>query len=254
MTLQPQERRLVVGIGTVVFVVLNLWFVWPHFGDWKRARAALEQERMKLARYQRETNPAKLADCNARLKQLEGEGSAVATNEQALNLISTINNVALQCGFNIDNNVPVPFSSSSKTNEYFEEKAQNLTFSAATEKSLVDFLVSLGSANSMIRAKTIQLKPNQSHTHLQGSILIVASYQKAPKSLASAATLRQAASSPRPATASSPPPRQKAAAPPPAKSPTPSVRATSAKPVKPAAVNSNAPAGSRSQRDKSKKP
>jgi hypothetical protein len=35
LNLTPQERRIVVGIiFLVVIVVLNLLFVWPHFGEW----------------------------------------------------------------------------------------------------------------------------------------------------------------------------------------------------------------------------
>ena len=29
--LRPMERRLAVGVIVVVIVVLNWWFVWPHF-------------------------------------------------------------------------------------------------------------------------------------------------------------------------------------------------------------------------------
>ena len=39
LNLRPQERRLVVGVLVIVFVVVNLWFVWPHAGDLKIARA-----------------------------------------------------------------------------------------------------------------------------------------------------------------------------------------------------------------------
>ena len=33
LNLRPFERRLVVAVGTVVFVVLNLVFVWPYFDE-----------------------------------------------------------------------------------------------------------------------------------------------------------------------------------------------------------------------------
>ncbi len=32
--LRPLERRLVVGVAVVLFIVLNWVFIWPHFSDW----------------------------------------------------------------------------------------------------------------------------------------------------------------------------------------------------------------------------
>jgi hypothetical protein len=252
MKLQAQERRLVVGITAIVFVVLNLWFVWPHFGDWKRARAELDTKQQTLARYQRETNPTKIAEYNARLKQLEGEGSSVAATEQALNLIRTIQTEAGRCGFVYDQNTVVPTASSTKTNEYFEEKAQQLTFSATGEKQLVDFLVSLGSTNSLIRAKSIVLKPNANHMYLQGQITLVASYQKAPKKIEAAPKGRQMVATAKPGAAGSPLPlNPKTNNPSTSKLPAVTPRVTT--PAKDAAVKSNLPAVSPKTRDKSMK-
>ena len=38
LNLRPFEKRLVVGVGAVLFVVLNAWFVFPHFSDLARPR------------------------------------------------------------------------------------------------------------------------------------------------------------------------------------------------------------------------
>ena len=32
--LRPMERRLVIGVAVVGFLVINGWQVWPHFSDW----------------------------------------------------------------------------------------------------------------------------------------------------------------------------------------------------------------------------
>ena len=40
LNLTPAERRLVMIIFAVVFVVVNYWVVWPRFGDF----AALSEE------------------------------------------------------------------------------------------------------------------------------------------------------------------------------------------------------------------
>ena len=33
LNLRPFEKRLVVVVAAVLFVVLNAWFVFPHFSD-----------------------------------------------------------------------------------------------------------------------------------------------------------------------------------------------------------------------------
>ena len=43
LNLTTQERRIVVAIFLVVVVVLNLLFVWPHFGEWGRLKKQLAE-------------------------------------------------------------------------------------------------------------------------------------------------------------------------------------------------------------------
>ena len=38
LNLRPFEKRLVVAVGAVLFVVLNAWFVVPHFSDLGQAK------------------------------------------------------------------------------------------------------------------------------------------------------------------------------------------------------------------------
>ena len=54
LPLTPQERRIVVAIGLVVIVVLNLLFVWPHFGEWSKTQRLLEQAYRAIDNYNRE--------------------------------------------------------------------------------------------------------------------------------------------------------------------------------------------------------
>src|ERR1700677_3173519 len=49
LNLTPQERRIVVIVFLVVIVVLNLLFVWPHFGEWSSINKQLEDMRGKIA-------------------------------------------------------------------------------------------------------------------------------------------------------------------------------------------------------------
>lgn len=45
LNLTPQERRIVVVIAVVVFVVLNILLVLPHFGDLGKVKDELDKTR-----------------------------------------------------------------------------------------------------------------------------------------------------------------------------------------------------------------
>src|SRR4051812_22830112 len=46
LNLRPHERRVVIVVGVIVFVVLNAWFVWPHFSDATRALNTINKGRL----------------------------------------------------------------------------------------------------------------------------------------------------------------------------------------------------------------
>ena len=48
LQLRAHERRLLVGGGVVLFLMLNLWFVWPHYGDLARVRAQIRAHQATL--------------------------------------------------------------------------------------------------------------------------------------------------------------------------------------------------------------
>lgn len=201
LNLRPQERRLIVGVALIFFVVLNLWFVSPHFHDLKKAQASLDKAQATLANFEKETQPAKVAEYQGRLKELEGQGSAVVPSEQSLDLIRSIQTQAAQNGVTINANTEVQTSGSTRTNEFFEEKARLINV-VTGEKELVDFLVSLASTNSMIRVRSMNLRPDSSQSRLQGSITLVASYQKSrPKKAETAASAVKSGAPGKPASA-----------------------------------------------------
>jgi Tfp pilus assembly protein PilO len=177
LNLRPQERRLVVGVLVVVFVVVNLWFVWPHASDLKIASEALKKSQEQLLLMQRETDPKKIAEYQAKLTELEGEGSAVLPAEQGNDMAMAIARQANQCGVAVPNNTGIDIVNTASTNSFFEEKSRRISV-VCGEKELVNFLISLGSSNSMIRVRSMKLNPDNSQIRLQGEITLVASYLK----------------------------------------------------------------------------
>ncbi|HOS76236.1 MAG TPA: hypothetical protein PKW12_13350, partial [Verrucomicrobiota bacterium] len=58
LNLRPFEKRLVVVVGIVLFVVLNMWFVVPHFSDLSDAQRRRVEAQKKLERWQAEIDQA----------------------------------------------------------------------------------------------------------------------------------------------------------------------------------------------------
>jgi type II secretory pathway component PulM len=178
--LRPAERRLVIGVGVVLLVVLNWVLVWPHFSDWGNASRRYENARQELK--SKQAKLALKAEFEKQMKDYASEGEFVAPEDQAVNFMRTVQSTAATCGFGIEN-----FSRSQmRTNQFFVEQVQNITVHA-TEDQLVDFLYKLGSGASMIRVRDLTLSPDQARQKLGADIRLVASYQKNPKP-ASAAT------------------------------------------------------------------
>ncbi len=173
--LKPNERRVVVIIGVALFVVLNAWFVWPHFTDFHRDVARIQAADAKLATYRAMIEHKREYQNKIRALQ-EGSGSSVLPEDQAIDLMRFYDSRAIDNQVLVQNNSGVR----TKTDEFFSE--QELTLNVvAREKGLVGFLYSLGSGGSMVRVRNMSLRPDQSHQQLSASITIAASYQKAAK-------------------------------------------------------------------------
>lgn len=183
LNLRPQERRLLVFVAIVTFVVLNIWLVWPHFKDWRITNAELQKTQETLRKYQAET--ARIGDYQARLRELEGSGPNVIPEEQDLDLVRNVQSQTLSSGIKVTRSDPKPKTSNSRTNQFFEEQTLTLRFEAGNEE-LVKFLVNLTSTNSLIRVQDLDVKPAGNRSKLSGGLTLVASYQK-NKPLASVA-------------------------------------------------------------------
>jgi hypothetical protein len=178
LNLRPAERRLVVIVALVVFVVLNIWLIWPQFGSvgiWQQRRTdALK----KLQNFSDEVK--KKPGYEKQLRDLESQGAYVGTEEQAIALQRDVANQATLSGVQVNRFDPAPRSSTGRTNAFFEEQTLIISIANTGEKELVDFLYNLGARNSLIRVKSMTVSPDPTRMKLQGSITLVASFAKKP--------------------------------------------------------------------------
>lgn len=185
LNLRPFEKRLVVGVATLLFIVVNVWFVLPHFGDWTRVQSRMEDARAKLGRYQGEIGQMKFYSNEVR--RFEGEGNAVPLEDQALHFSTAVQSQAAASGVGLPGSGRIQ----TRTNQFFLEQSQTLNTQSG-EPQLVDFLYNLGSGSSLIRVRDLALRPDPQRYALAGNVKLVASYQKKaqPKPTAPAAQPR----------------------------------------------------------------
>jgi len=234
--LRPLEKRLVVGVAAMLFVILNAWFVVPHFSDWGRVQRRTQQAINTLNLF--ETTVRQVPALEQQVKRLESEGLAVPQEEQAIHFSTTIQSQAAQTGVAIQSTSRI----STRTNQFFVEVSQTIVVQSK-EQQLVDFLYNLGSGNSLTRVRDLTLHPDQSHQQLSANVKLVASYQK--KSVGRAAAAAAPAPAPKPAAAPARPVTPvRESAQPPAKTTPPPPAKTSVPPARPAAPN-NKPAANK---------
>jgi hypothetical protein len=177
LNLKPGERRFVVFVALIAFIVVNALMVWPKFFDWNRVTMREKRAKDELQQYRREVDNIKKYQLT--LRDLAEKGAQVSTEQQASELQNTVRAQAQLSGVTINNYIPVNRAATgSKTNMFFEEQSATVQFSAE-EKPLVDFLYNLGAGSSMIRVRHMTLNPELPNRYrLQGSITLVASYQR----------------------------------------------------------------------------
>jgi Tfp pilus assembly protein PilO len=174
LNLRPQERRLVVIVLLVIFVLLNMWFVWPYFGDWSRIEGEIQRNRATLDKYQREIgNRAKY---EARQRELETTGSEMLASETDLQRIIE----AQAAGANVQLGSRTPLRGQGvKTNQFFQEGGLSISFSAGG-KEVVDFLVGIAAQNTMVRVRDMTLRPDPTQTKLAGTMIFIGNFQTRP--------------------------------------------------------------------------
>lgn len=169
--LRPFEKRVVVGVGALFFVVLNALFVWPHRSDLSAVDNRREKAKKELTLFENEI--AQKPTYEKLVKDLESEGLAVPPEDQSFQFNNAINLQASSSGVRIMSNGRL----TTTTNQFFIEKSQNISLQAG-ESQLVDFLFNLGSGNSLIRVRDMDLRPEPNHHELVANVKLVASYQK----------------------------------------------------------------------------
>jgi hypothetical protein len=180
LNLRPFEKRLVVGVGAVLFVVLNAWFVVPHFSDLGQAKKRRADALEQMKRWQVEIDQK--AKYQAGISKLIKEGQEVQAEDQVNQFARAIQEQQARSGVGIGT-----FGrTTTKTNQFFLELTQPVSVQSG-EAQLVDFLYSLGSGNSLIRVSELTLRPDPPRQQLSGTVKLVASYQKTtPKKAAPA--------------------------------------------------------------------
>ena len=235
LNLRPGERRIVIGGGLAVFIVLNIWLVWPQFGQvsvWKNRRSTAAG---KLEQYNKEI--ARKAEYEKNFANLQRLGGQVSSEEQALQMQKDVLSYAALTQVAVESSsTPQRGASGGRTNAFFEEQTMQLTVNTG-ERELVDFLYQLGTRNSLIRVRNMSLQPDATRMRLRGQLALVASYQKKAPTRSVSST----AGASKPATNRPTPPAAKTNAPTPAKTNAPTLRTnsqrlnTTAKPPPPTA-------------------
>lgn len=213
LNLAPAERRLVVIVGIVIFVVLNFWLVIPEFGEWAKNEQRTKDATVKLKSYQAEI--AKEPAYKKELGELEKQGGYVPTEEAGLRLATEVNSQAALSGVTLSGMSTMQRQGSGgKTNAFFEEASVTVNINTS-EKELIDFLFRLADKDVLIRARSMQLTPDPSRMRLQGPIVLVKSFQRRPpvKSATAAAKPVTPAAKPAAAAATTPKPVTPAPAP-----------------------------------------
>jgi hypothetical protein len=176
LQLRPHERRLVVIGAAVLFGVLNLWFVWPHYGDRARVIGRLQGGQVQLESFESEMT---LTNQHLTLlQQLENEGAGVLDEDKDITLLATVQRLMREAGVSHGTITHSPRAAVSGTNEFFEQRALSIVLSPNDPEPLVRFLVSLATNEVVLRVKELDLKPDGTQTKLAGSLRVVASFQR----------------------------------------------------------------------------
>ena len=181
--LQPQEKRVVVVVSTIVFLVLNYLFVWPRLGDYRSV--LVKQEEAKTTRKIIEQHLKSLPGLTNRVQQLEKSGAGSLKHDQGSQFLSLIQNEASKASLNIMQTRNLPsFGGNLSTNDFVEDRVIMINFNAA-DSNLVDFLYAFSQPKSSLRVQSFDIGPEApTQQRLSGSLTMVGSIDRPPTSKA----------------------------------------------------------------------
>ncbi|MFT4587982.1 MAG: hypothetical protein ACI9VS_001194 [Candidatus Binatia bacterium] len=174
LNLRPGERRLIVIVAIVTFVVLNFLFVWPHSKKWKTSLTELDAAKTELVDYQ--ATVAELDSTSLELTSVESGGATLLNDAEPEHLLRTIQNETTRHGVNVQR-YDGQSESALGTNNLFIERMLPIQYINTADTNLVALLVSVGSGNSLIRIRDLTISTDPSRTKLHGRITFVASYR-----------------------------------------------------------------------------
>lgn len=207
--LRPLEQRIVIATAVILFILANWIWVWPHFSDWSKTRAKMDQMQRTIVQYRQQI--AEAPEWESQKKKLEGEGSVLPSEEMALQLRRFVDEQAALSGL-FEQSVTLSSGGSGrggdKSTGVFEERTLTMGY-VAGDAEMVDFLYNLGAGKSTIRVRDLSIKPDPALAKLGGNMTLVASYQKkapTPKTPAAKSTNAPApkVNGPKPASPSAP--------------------------------------------------
>jgi hypothetical protein len=229
LNLRPQEKRIIVVIAIIVFVVLNLVLVFPHFKDYGIYQKQLLDTRGAILKDKRvielDNKPGGLKEQLAQLQN--GNGGVIASTP--IELQKTITDQATGVFIQTSGGVtPTRIGPESLADKFFESESIHMVVQAA-EEPLVKFLYNVGNDPAMIRVRELELHPLDNNRYkLNAAITFTADYQRtvAPKKAApilTPASVKTAAKAPTNAspTNAARSPATNATPAPPGKAPTP---------------------------------
>jgi len=192
--LTVQERRIVFVIFLVVILVLNLLFVWPHFGEWGSMKRQLDNMYGDIKNDNRfieqDLNPSNGWKMQvAKLASREGASVTEQLVDPEVQFQNTIRVQERKTGVFVQNINP----GSVKTNNPFFEEHSTTIAVESQESQLVAFLYNMGNDMAMIRVAKLDLKPADANRYrLKAGITLTANYTKKPAVAASAVPPKRA--------------------------------------------------------------
>lgn len=171
------EQRILTGIGGILFLLINVTYVWPQIGRLQAINEQLGELRRKLNEFQIEVTNSSIYQ--QKLLEFQNKGLQVLPEERSLTLMRIVQDLARSCQLNITAITPVPAPQTVRTNLFYDEEILRVSFDAQPE-ALVSFFHSLGSEYPMIQARTVEIQPSPRRYSLQGYFHVVASYRKIP--------------------------------------------------------------------------